>query len=156
MKKFILQKSTLILATSILLVILFTGATVFLINLKENQSNSGKTNQATLSQDDIVIIANPLNLSQVQSISYYRSCAGHWYATSDFMGKPEPSSSAKHYVTPIESLSGSETVEVFAPFDGEIVFIDPNGILTAFQMINSFTLSSVLSRGGHLVSFISI
>jgi hypothetical protein len=118
MKKFILQKSTLILATSILFVILFTGTIVFLINLKKNQF--------TLSQDDVVIIANPLKLSRVRSISKYRSCAGHLFATSDFMGEPEPASSAKHYVTPIEPLSDNDMVEVFAPFDGEIVFIDPN------------------------------
>jgi len=36
MKKFILQKSTLILAAFILFVILFTGTIVFLINLKKN------------------------------------------------------------------------------------------------------------------------
>ncbi len=105
------------------IVFLIVITVIFILVFKNNNNNS----IIILSDDDVVIVSNPINLDQIKSISLYRSCAGHEFATSDYLGNPEPLSSAKHYITPLDSLVNKK-INVYAPFNGEIVFIDPNDI----------------------------
>ncbi len=75
---------------------------------------------------DIFITSNFVDLSQIQSIAKFRSCHGHDVFSTDFNGDSEPLSAMKMYFRPIDSLQGTNNkVKVFAPFDGEIVQVDP-------------------------------
>lgn len=66
------------------------------------------------------ITANPMDLSQIASISPYRSCVGHDYSGYNIDGEKETLRSMKHYVDPLPDLIGTDTIKIFAPFDGEI------------------------------------
>ncbi len=66
------------------------------------------------------IVANPLNLSQIQRISKFRSCIGHDYSGLNIEREKETLRSMKHYIEPLPSLIGTDQVNIFAPFDGEI------------------------------------
>jgi len=70
------------------------------------------------------IIKNPVNLSQVEMISKFRSCAGHDFSglNTDYVN--ESNRSMKHYFAPFESLKGTTKIQIFAPFDGIITEID--------------------------------
>lgn len=71
------------------------------------------------------ITAVPVDLEQIQSISKYRSCAGHIRDGYTFKGVLENDSSMKHYFLPIPELQGTlDKVKLFAPFDGTIINID--------------------------------
>jgi hypothetical protein len=71
------------------------------------------------------ITAVPVDLEQIQSISKYRSCAGHIRDGYNFDGELENDRSMKHYFLPIPELQGSsDKVKLFAPFDGTIIKID--------------------------------
>ncbi len=81
------------------------------------------------------ITANPLDLSQIDRISKFRSCVGHDYSGLNSDGERETLRSMKHYIEPLSTQSNA--IKVFAPFDGEIrevnaesrgsqVFISPN------------------------------
>jgi len=70
------------------------------------------------------IVANPLDLSQVKTISQYRSCIGHDYSDTNIQLEEEPISSMKHYIEPINELAQKPNqVVVKAPFDGTITSI---------------------------------
>lgn len=71
------------------------------------------------------ITAVPVDLEQIQSISKYRSCAGHIRDGYTFNGVLNNDSSMKHYFLPIPELQGTlDKVKLFAPFDGTIIKID--------------------------------
>lgn len=71
------------------------------------------------------ITAVPVDLEQIQSISKYRSCAGHIRDGYTFSGVLNNDSSMKHYFLPIPELQGTlDKVKLFAPFDGTIIYID--------------------------------
>ncbi|MBI5140203.1 MAG: hypothetical protein HZA94_02040 [Candidatus Vogelbacteria bacterium] len=72
------------------------------------------------------IVENPLNLSQIDALSQYRSCAGHDFRGPSLTGKTELSPrSLKHYVKVKQKFRGTiNQVNAFAPFDGEISVID--------------------------------
>ncbi len=70
------------------------------------------------------ITAVPVDLSQIQSISKYRSCAGHNRDGYDFDRVLELDRSMKHYFYPIPRFQGTmDKVKLFAPFDGTIIQI---------------------------------
>lgn len=74
--------------------------------------------------DDLrFIIANPLDLSQIQRMSRFRSCVGHDYSGFNSEGEKETLRSMKHYLEPLPSLIGTNQIKIFAPFDGKIVEI---------------------------------
>ena len=74
--------------------------------------------------DDLrFIIANPLDLSQIQRMSLFRSCIGHDYSGLNTGGEKETLRSMKHYLEPLPSLIGTNKIKIFAPFDGKIVEI---------------------------------
>jgi len=67
------------------------------------------------------ITSNPVDLSQINRISKFRSCIGHDYSGTNSERQQESNRSMKHYVEPINSLAGtSGELQVFAPFDGKI------------------------------------
>ena len=75
-------------------------------------------------EDDLIfIIANPLDLSQIQRISVFRSCVGHDYSGLNSAGEEETLRSMKHYLEPLPSLIGTNQIKIFAPFDGKVVEI---------------------------------
>jgi hypothetical protein len=76
------------------------------------------------STDAKYITAVPVDLNQIQSISKYRSCAGHIRNGYSFDKVLETSDdrSMKHYFLPIPELEGtSDKVKIFAPFDGKVI-----------------------------------
>src|SRR3989338_3886163 len=75
-------------------------------------------------EDDLIfIIANPLDLSQIQRISVFRSCVWHDYSGLNSAGEKETLRSMKHYLEPLPSLIGANQIKIFAPFDGKVVEI---------------------------------
>ena len=72
------------------------------------------------------IVSNPLQLSQVEALSQYRSCAGHDFRGPTVTGKMESSPrSLKHYVKVREEFRGTmDKVAALAPFDGVVSVIE--------------------------------
>ena len=67
------------------------------------------------------ITANPLDLSQIKSISQFRSCEGHNYSGRNAQGGEETYRTMKHYLESTDQLAQtSQQVKIFAPFDGRI------------------------------------
>ncbi len=84
--------------------------------VKEWYNKLGDTEETTK-----LIVANPIDLSQIARISKFRSCAGHDYSGLNINLEKEPISSMKHYVEFSKQFLGSKnTVKIFAPFDGKI------------------------------------
>ncbi len=80
-------------------------------------TNTGKTD---------VITASPFTLTDIASITKYRSCSGHDYAEGSADGQTlskdptyEKFSSMKHYISPVKQSSGDRT-DIFSPYDGII------------------------------------
>ncbi len=72
------------------------------------------------------ITAVPLDLTQIERISKYRSCAGHDRSGYSFAGVFESDRSMKHYVYPVKKFQGTtNAVKLFAPFDGTVATINP-------------------------------
>ena len=72
------------------------------------------------------IVANPLDLSQIESFSKYRSCMGHDYRAPGLDGEKEATPrSMKHYIRVRPQFRGTiDKVSAFAPFDGIVSVID--------------------------------
>lgn len=71
------------------------------------------------------ITASPVDLSQIQGLSKYRSCAGHVRDGYNFNQELENDRSMKHYFYPILAYQGTlDKVKLFSPVDGEITYID--------------------------------
>lgn len=76
-------------------------------------------------QEGKLIVANPLDLSQIAKISKFRSCVGHDYSGLNSEREKETLRSMKHYIDPHTTLIGSkDAVKVFAPFDGRVSQVD--------------------------------
>lgn len=111
----------------------FAGFTVVQRNHKKAQpvsSQTVKTATTTVAatapapKPAELITAMPLDLSQVASISAFRSCAGHDYSGNNVSGQAETMRSMKHYIMPLDSLVGSvNIIKVYAPFDGQVASI---------------------------------
>lgn len=71
------------------------------------------------SPDAEYITANPVDLTQIEKISKFRSCAGHDFSGHNFLGQVEAKSSMKHYLKPLPQFQNNKTA-AFAPFDGTI------------------------------------
>lgn len=66
----------------------------------------------------------PVDLTQIQSISKYRSCAGHDRSGYSFNRVLETDRSMKHYLYPNPEFQGTlDKVEMFAPFNGTVFAI---------------------------------
>lgn len=80
----------------------------------------GGVNESTKDEEKF-ITANPLDLSEISSLSKFRSCMGHDYSGKNTSGETETNRSMKHYITLKE---GIEKAKAFAPFDGEVSSIE--------------------------------
>lgn len=79
-------------------------------------------NEANPQPSDKPIVANPVDLSTIKTISKFRSCAGHEFGyTSGFSNEKEAKSSMKHYFGWKDDLTDEKSVPVYAPFDGTIM-----------------------------------
>lgn len=77
------------------------------------------------SKDAKYITAVPLDLTQIESMSKYRSCSGHDNSGYSFEKILETKRSMKHYVYPVPAYQGTlDKVKMFAPFDGTVSKID--------------------------------
>ena len=97
-----------------------TRPTDTLGDVPANQQNAGVTTTQ-------FITANPINLSQVDQISVFRSCVEKDFSGLDVDGVSETNRSMNHYIQPLESLltSGAK-IAVNAPFNGVIKAIVPS------------------------------
>lgn len=103
---------------------------------KSNNQHSTKSNEKKNEQNDRYrfgwpsptakyVTAVPVDLNQIQSVSKYRSCAGHVRDGYNFDRVREYDRSMKHYFYPVPEFQGTlDKVKVFAPFDGTITYID--------------------------------
>lgn len=67
------------------------------------------------------ITAVPVDLTQISSISKYRSCAGHIRDGYDFNQVNEFDRSMKHYFYPTTTFQGTDNkIKLYAPFDGTV------------------------------------
>lgn len=77
------------------------------------------------SPDAKYISAIPVDLTQIESISKYRSCSGHNRDGYTFDQVLETNRSLKHYFYPIAQFQGTlDKVKMFAPFDGTVASIN--------------------------------
>lgn len=77
------------------------------------------------STDAKYISAIPVDLTQIESISKYRSCSGHNRDGYTFDQVLETNRSLKHYFYPVAQFRGTlDKVKVFAPFDGTVASIN--------------------------------
>ena len=100
------MKKRLIIISSVI-VILILGIGLIVADPQNNDINSSEP----------LIIANPLDLTQIKLLSKFRSCVGHDYSGRNAKGEKETDRSMKHYITTIQS---SGQVKIFAPFDGTV------------------------------------
>lgn len=68
-----------------------------------------------------LIVANPLDLTQIKLLSKFRSCAGHDYSGHNADNEPETDRSMKHYITPNQPQG---QVKIFSPFNGTTSHIE--------------------------------
>ncbi len=74
------------------------------------------------------ITANPLDLTQIKSISAFRSCEGHNFSGRNALGEEETYRTMKHYIEAVEPLQQTEQqLKIFAPFTGRISQVSPEG-----------------------------
>lgn len=76
------------------------------------------------------ITNNPFDLTQIKSISKFRSCEGHNFSGYNADGEEETYRTMKHYIEVVDQLSQTTgQVKIIAPFDGKISQIskDPRG-----------------------------
>lgn len=113
-----------------IIVALVIGAVVFFLAKQGFNSNShvssGKLTQSISTAPNPnaqYITANPIDLSQVEKISKFRSCAGHDSSGHNFLGEVETDRSMKHYVKPSAAYYDDKTA-LYSPFDGTVYFVD--------------------------------
>ena len=87
--------------------------------------DDGPEDGSSVTKTEKFIIASPIDLEQIASISQFRSCMGHDYSGKNSEGEKETNRSMKHYLTTIPELDQSTgKVKAFAPFDGKIASIE--------------------------------
>lgn len=122
----------------VLMIIILVSAAIYFANknIKSGQDQTANVNGPTIpetkdqeaqwpSLDAKYITAVPLDLTQIQTISKYRSCAGHDRSGYSFEQVLETDRSMKHYFYPTSEFQGTiDKVKIFAPFDGKVVSIN--------------------------------
>jgi len=95
------------------------------------------------------ISAIPVDLTQIESISKYRSCSGHNRDGYSFDQVLETNRSLKHYFYPIAQFQGTlDKVKMFAPFDGTIssIALEANKVGGRPMTGNGIGLSTPLDK----------
>ncbi len=86
-----------------------------------NKSTNGDKKLDGPNPTAIYITAIPVDLTQIQAISKYRSCSGHNRDGYTFDQVLETNRSLKHYLFPTTQFQGTtDKVKLFAPFDGTV------------------------------------
>lgn len=97
------------------------------LNNQGRNSDNGQKSTAEFAWPDPdakTITAVPLDLSQIQGISKFRSCSGHDRAGYNFNKVLETDRSMKHYIYPAPEFQGTvDKIKMFAPFDGTVAMI---------------------------------
>lgn len=76
--------------------------------------------------DQKFITANPLDLTQIKSISKFRSCAGHDFSGISYEGVVETDRSMKLYIYPIDKLAASKgKIKILSPITGTVDHYEP-------------------------------
>lgn len=121
---------TIIEAVFIIVILVVIGLTGWLVwhshqTKKTSSNNLTQTSSSTdLSSSKKVnfVTAAPFDISQMQSVSKFRSCSGHDYSGLDIDGVSETNRSMKNYAVPLPVYNGtSDKVKVIAPFDATIL-----------------------------------
>lgn len=99
------------------------------------------------------IVADPVDLSQIEDISKYRSCAGHDRSGYSFDRVLETTRSMKHYFYPVPAFQGTlDKVKVFAPFDGTVttIFLEKDKVDGRPHNGNGITMSPDTDKNAFL------
>ncbi len=105
----------------IAIIILIIVAGIIFIIERESPGAIFKVNGGWPDPNAKYITAVPVDLTQIQKITKYRSCAGHVRAGYNFDRELEYDSSMKHYFYPIPEFQGTiDKVALYAPFDGTV------------------------------------
>lgn len=115
------MKKTLIILGIIVLAI---GVFFFFID-------DGPEDGSSVTKTEKFIIANPIDLEQIASISQFRSCFGHDYSGKNVDGERETLRSMKHYITPKNEFIDANAI---APFNGKISSIGDESIERGSQV----------------------
>lgn len=104
------------------------------------------------------LVANFTELDKIARISKFRSCVGH---TTVPQNKQETKRSMKHYFQVKPSYLGSDTVKIFAPFDGLVTTIrqDPaDGLEGEIWLVpqNIFTILPPFNRWSFSVQHLNV
>lgn len=104
--------------------VLNNGPAIGIADNNQNNSTTKDKNENEIgwpSLDAKYITAMPVDLTQIQGISKYRSCAGHDRSGYTFAQVLETNRSMKHYFYPVSAFQGTiDKVKMFAPFDGTV------------------------------------
>ena len=148
-----------VVISTIVIAVIIISATFMFMNRPESRTSSDVSTKP-------FIVANPLDLSQIEELSKFRSCVGHDYSGKNINGETETLRSMKHYIDYKKSLSPSG-VKIFAPFDGKIreasnnnpgqlVYISPdaasswNFIFFHVKLLSELDKGSEVQAGQHI------
>ena len=107
------------------IVVLILAVAVFFVFQSQNNDDENSSGSQGISVLTPFITANPLDLTQIKSLSKFRSCVGHDYSGRNAYGEKETDRSMKHYIAPTQPPG---QVKIFAPFNGEVAYIDPGAV----------------------------
>lgn len=99
--------------------------------LKKTASPSSNNSGSKTKVPNIVLVANPVDLSNVVRISKFRSCIGHDFSNGFTASKGSPAGlapleharSMKHYIYTDVALTDVGSIKGFAPFDGIVQIV---------------------------------
>jgi hypothetical protein len=90
---------------------------------------------ATPSQSDKFILKSPIEVSEINKISKFRSCTEKAYGETSFQDQAETGSSLKHYFNLKDS-----NVPIYAPFDGEIIHETSSSLVIETRPFNGWLI----------------
>jgi len=160
----------------VLLVVTVVGAVGYKVLKNQNTDKKHATptaSQVTPATTNAFITSSPVDLAQIAKISKFRSCEGHDSSGYNTDNVAETNRSMKHYLLPIDSLTGSiGKVKDNAPFDGTIITLfpedsghgnqmwiqstaDPSWVIMLFHLDTTLTVGTTVKSGG-LVGYASL
>ncbi len=125
---------TLVEAVVIFLILIIIGSAGWLVWNKNQVSRTSpsinavgaKAKDLSNSKKINFVTSAPFDISQIQSVSKFRSCSGHDYSGLDINGVNETNRSMKNYAVPLQKFNGtSDKVKVIAPFDATVLNNSP-------------------------------
>src|SRR3981081_4519984 len=151
---------TVIEAVFILLVLIALGlASWFVWSKQQARKTSTNANIGTGTTKDLsnskkvnFVTSAPFDISQMQSVSKFRSCSGHDYSGLDINGAAETNRSMKNYAVPLHEFNGtSNKVKVIAPFDATVLDNSPGKMGDNLDLVPTQAPGYIYELG-HIVS----